>query len=157
MLLYRIDSDDIIASNYFKTHEKGIDHNNDIQLFNVPNGYRSNLKKPQQLTYPKSPFGAVYVGKYFNQNIYEIPHDNWDIDQTKYLYETSWIQLVHGNNISNALKSNLIILRHMLLNLFLGNKNFKNDHINILFHKSLFYLHSPNIKWDRLFEIIYLK
>jgi hypothetical protein len=103
----RIDSDDIIFSNYFEL----LNHACSEALLNKFNftyivatmGYRVTRQYWQQVYYNCSPFLTIFCSKFNNENIYDFNHEDVILKPHIICNSARWIQVIHETNISNAL------------------------------------------------------
>ena len=108
IIVSRVDSDDLVANDYYKNIKKYI---NDEELkepkFVVcTNGNRTDLEYVQKTPYKKSPFiCSYYPANYFStgKKIISTGGDHDKIPDADCIFtdQTSWTQIVHGTNLSN--------------------------------------------------------
>ena len=108
LILSRVDSDDLIANDYYKSIKSVIiEANIDKPKFIVcTNGFRTDLKYIQKTPYKKSPFiCSFYPEGYLANSLEQIStgssHDEIPDEFCIFTDRTSWVQIVHGTNLSN--------------------------------------------------------
>lgn len=101
----RIDSDDAVADTYFEkvnycienALEKGAPFTHVI----ATRGYRVSGGKVQEVFYNCSPFLTRYAERYSGQNVYDMNHELVLQQQHIICSDATWMQLIHGTNVSN--------------------------------------------------------
>lgn len=103
VLLTRVDTDDLIARTYlerFATAAAG-ESGPQSSWLTASDGGRSDLAKIQRVHYPNSPFYARYLRKFDGEPLF-VQHTTVPRYSPRLVSGTSWWQLIHGTNVSNA-------------------------------------------------------
>ncbi len=102
----RIDSDDIIARDYFEKINTQIselvNQGQTVEYLVACTGYRSDFSQAQPIHYIGGPFITLYKQKYSYETVYGFEHKS--LLQKTYIqnYDAEWMQVIHGTNVVNG-------------------------------------------------------
>ena len=116
LTMSRIDSDDIVARNFFEELSRDIGTalqvGNAFDYVMAAQGYKSNLKQMQRCLYGRSPFLTRYWAQLPSPNEWvsaDTPPTVYDVSHIRIrdhcLLESlnaQWLQLLHGTNVANG-------------------------------------------------------
>ena len=110
-ILSRIDSDDIVCSNFFNVilREVSVTKRN---FYVVSEGYRTDFENIVKLRFKNSPFISIYYNSKLLPFIFDFNHTSVYKYNPHLIDDTCFIQIIHGTNIANHLPNrNSLITR----------------------------------------------
>ncbi len=116
LTMSRIDSDDIVARNFFEVLSNDIvtalHAGKSFDYVMAAQGYKSNLKQMQRCLYGRSPFLTRYWAQFPSRNewmaadtpptVYDVSHVRIREHRLLESLNAQWLQLLHGTNVANG-------------------------------------------------------
>lgn len=154
-VLTRIDSDDIVCSNFFDVINNHISQTQK-NFYVVIKGYRTDLKNIVKMSFKNSPFISIYYNRELLPFIFDFNHTSVNKYNPYLIEKTCFMQIIHGTNVSNHLPdTNPIITRfRYFLKKILKPRDYKYFVESKKFHKNKYLEMFQKIEFAEIKKII---